>query len=108
MAAKKRSPKKRAPLTGVTSDAGALGKHGVTKGGRANQPTPKAPKASGGRDMKYMQTRINSAGWRELKMLALTEGRSLQSIVVDSLNDALRKHGRAPVVTGPSEDNPKD
>ena len=93
MAAKKRAPKKRAPLTGLTSGAGALGKHVVAKGGR---------------DMKYMQTRINSAGWRELKMLALAEGRSLQSIVVDALNDALRKHGRAPVVTGPSENNPKD
>lgn len=54
--------------------------------------------------MKYMQTRLTEPSWRELQMLRLERSESMQSLVVEALNDLLVKYGRKPVVAGPSED----
>jgi hypothetical protein len=54
--------------------------------------------------MKYLQTRLSEPSWKELKMLSLEAGESLQTLVVSALNDLMVKHGRKPVIAGPSED----
>jgi hypothetical protein len=59
----------------------------------------KAPPA-----VKFMQTRLTEPSWKELQLLRLEAGESLQTLVVRALNDLLVKHGRKPVIAGPSED----
>jgi hypothetical protein len=54
--------------------------------------------------MKYLQTRLTEPSWRELKMLSLEAGEPLQTLVVAALNDLMVKHGKKPVIAGPSED----
>jgi hypothetical protein len=44
------------------------------------------------------------AGRKELKMLSLETGESLQTMVVTALNDLMVKNGKKPVIAGPSED----
>jgi hypothetical protein len=61
--------------------------------------TAKAPPT-----MKYLQTRLTEPSWRELKMLSLDVGESLQTLVVGALNDLMVKHRKKPVIAGPSED----
>jgi hypothetical protein len=50
---------------------------------------------------KFLQTRINRDGWRELAKLSLDLDRSLQSLMIEAVNDMLGKHARPPVATGP-------
>jgi len=54
--------------------------------------------------MKYLQTRLTEPSWKELKMLSLDTGDSLQTLVVTALNDLMVKHGKKPVIAGPAED----
>jgi hypothetical protein len=54
--------------------------------------------------VKYLQTRLTEPSWRELKMLSLEVGESLQTLVVAALNNLMVKHGKKPVIAGPSED----
>jgi hypothetical protein len=65
-------------------------------------PPTKKPRAAG--NLRYMQTRLSEPGWRALRLLALDEGRPLQQLVLESLNDLLKKYGRDQVVTGPDTD----
>jgi hypothetical protein len=71
------------------------------------QPARKAAKkiAGSGRKLRYMQTRLSESGWKSLKLLSIELGKPLQGLVIEALNDMLRKHGRAPDVTGPEPDN---
>jgi hypothetical protein len=50
---------------------------------------------------KFMQTRINRDGWRELTNLATDLDRPLQSLMIETINDLLGKHARAQLATGP-------
>jgi hypothetical protein len=61
--------------------------------------TAKAPPT-----LKYLQTRLTEPSWRELKMLSLEVGESLQTLVVGALNDLMVKHKKRPAIAGPSED----
>jgi hypothetical protein len=54
--------------------------------------------------MKYLQTRLTEPSWKELKLLSLETGESLQTLVVTALNDLMAKNGKKPVIAGPSED----
>ncbi len=47
--------------------------------------------------------RLNREGWRELKILAANEARTLQSLMVEASNDLLRKYGRRPLAKGPTD-----
>jgi hypothetical protein len=67
------------------------------------RPTPPAKKAAAGK-LRYMQTRLAEPGWKALRMLSLEEGRPLQQLVLEGLNDLLKKYGRDQVVTGPDTD----
>jgi hypothetical protein len=54
--------------------------------------------------MKYLQTRLTESSWKELKMLSIETGESLQTLVVEALNDLMEKSGKKPVIAGPAED----
>ena len=62
---------------------------------------PPAAKKTTGRKLRYMQTRLAEPGWKALRMLSLEEGRPLQQLVLEGLNDLLAKYGKPQVVTGP-------
>ena len=71
-----------------------------------DEPTRKAAKtvAGSGVKLRYMQTRLSESGWKSLKLLSIELSKPLQGLVIEALNDMLRKHGRAPDVTGPERD----
>ena len=75
------------------------GKKTAKPGAKKGAATAKVPPA-----MKYLQTRLTEPSWRELKMLSLEAGESLQTLVVSALNDLMVKHGKKPVIAGPAED----
>lgn len=83
---------KRASLTGL-----GLARHVAPKG-----ETPAPAKPDTGKP-RHLQIRLNDAGWQELKMLSLAERRPLQALMIEALNDLLRKYGRGPMVEGPAE-----
>jgi hypothetical protein len=74
-----------------------LARHVAPKG----EPTAPAPIES--TKTRHLQIRLNDAGWHELKLLGLAERRPLQGLMVEALNDLLRKYGRGPLVEGPHE-----
>jgi hypothetical protein len=77
----------------------AIKKTAAKPGAKKGAEQKKAPA------MKYMQTRLTEASWKELQMLRLDQsGQSMQSLVVEALNDLMVKHGRKAVIAGPSED----
>ncbi len=86
---------KRPPLTNL-----GLARHVAPKGEAA---VPAAPAKGEGGKPRHLQVRLNDAGWQELKMLSVSERRPVQALMVEALNDLLRKHGRAPMVEGPNE-----
>jgi len=61
--------------------------------------------ATSGVKLRYMQTRLSERGWKSLKLLSIELGKPLQGLVIEALNDLLRKHGRSPDVSGPEPDN---
>ena len=70
-----------------------------------DKPARKAAMAAAsGVKLRYMQTRLSERGWKSLKLLSIELGKPLQGLVIEALNDMLRKHGRAPDVTGPEPD----
>ena len=60
---------------------------------------PKAAREPG--SFKFMQTRINREGWRELTNLSTDLDRPLQSLMIEAINDLLGKHARPKVAAGP-------
>jgi len=87
---------KRPPLTGM-----GLARHVAPKG-EAAAPAPAAAPTEATKP-RHLQIRLNNAGWQELKMLSIAEGRPLQALMVEAMNDLLRKYGRGPIVEGPNE-----
>ena len=71
-----------------------------------DEPARKAARAAAGSGVKlrYMQTRLSERGWKSLKLLSIELGKPLQGLVIEALNDMLRKHGRSPDVSGPEPD----
>ena len=63
----------------------------------------RAPAASGVK-LRYMQTRLSERGWKSLKLLSIELGKPLQGLVIEALNDMLRKHSRSPNVSAPEPD----
>jgi hypothetical protein len=55
----------------------------------------------GKQDMRGLLIRLNYAGLKALRQLALDKDRTLQSIGVEALNDLLRKYGGKAVVENP-------
>jgi hypothetical protein len=53
------------------------------------------------RDLRALLVRVNDAGYRALRQLALDEDRTVQSLAIEALNDLLKKRGAKPVVANP-------
>lgn len=51
--------------------------------------------------IRGVMTRINQRGWRDLKLLALERGTSLNALAVEAFNDVLRKYGKRASVENP-------
>jgi hypothetical protein len=64
---------------------------------------PAAPEPKEKAAFKFMQTRLNREGWRELTNLSTDLDRSLQSLMIEAINDLLGKHARPKVATGPAD-----
>jgi hypothetical protein len=86
-------------LSGQWRNFPMAGKKIAKSGAKKGAVTVKAPPT-----MKYLQTRLTEPSWRELKMLSLEVSEPLQTLVVAALNDLMLKHGKKPVIVGPSED----
>jgi Antitoxin-like ribbon-helix-helix len=89
---------KRPPLSTM-----GLGRHVAQKGEAA---IPAEPSAKKSKNFRFMQTRLNIEGWRELTHLSTDQERSLQSMMIEAVNDLLGKYGRPKVAAGP--DAPPD
>ena len=46
-------------------------------------------------------TRLNAEGWRELRILAAEGDTTLNALVIEALNDLLKKYGKRPLVENP-------
>jgi predicted HicB family RNase H-like nuclease len=46
-------------------------------------------------------TRVNQRGWRDLKLLAVERGITLNALAVEAFNDVLKKHGKKGSVENP-------
>jgi len=91
----------------LRSGAGSLSRHIASKGEAVSDgPARRAATAAGtsGVKLRYMQTRLSERGWKSLKLLSIELGKPLQGLVIEALNDMLRKHGRAPDLSGPDPD----
>jgi hypothetical protein len=53
---------------------------------------------------KGIMTRINTDGWRALRILAAEEGTTLNALAVEAFNDLLKKYGKKPSVENPLVD----
>ena len=87
--------------------AGTRSRHIAFKGKAVpDEPARRAATAPGtsGVKLRYMQTRLSERGWKSLKLLSIELGKPLQGLVIEALNDMLRKHGRSPDVSGPEPD----
>jgi hypothetical protein len=54
--------------------------------------------------IRGVMTRINQRGWRDLKLLALERGTTLNALAVEAFNDVLRKYGKRASVENPLVD----
>lgn len=53
------------------------------------------------KSVKGLMHRINEQGWKDLKILAAEQGITMNALVVEALNDLLRKHGKKPTIENP-------
>jgi len=75
------------------------GKKTAKSAAKKSAATTKAPPA-----MKFMQVRLTEPSWKELRMLSIEVGESLQTLAIQALNDLMTKNGKKAVIAGPSED----
>ena len=59
----------------------------------AAAPDTSGPKAP----LKGMTLRLNEPAWKQLKGLAIDEGRPAHDILIDAVNDYFRKSGKPPI-----------
>jgi hypothetical protein len=53
--------------------------------------------------VRHVLTRLNNEGWRALKLLTIERELPLQALLVEAINDLLKKHGKKPVAHGPKD-----
>ena len=56
------------------------------------EPTPGKPQP-----MKGQTLRLRMDAWRELKHLAVDEGKPTHDLLIEAVNDLLRKYGKRPI-----------
>jgi hypothetical protein len=65
------------------------------------KPKTTGPRARDPGAFKPVLVRINSEGWRALKILAVENDTTLNALAVEAFNDLLRKRGKRAVVQNP-------
>ena len=48
-----------------------------------------------------IMTRVNQRGWKDLKILTVERGVTMNALAVEAFNDLLKKHGKRAVVENP-------
>ena len=51
--------------------------------------------------VKGLMHRINEQGWKDIKVLAAERGTTLNALIVEALNDLLKKYGKKQTVENP-------
>jgi len=64
--------------------------------GKASARLPPAVSAPD-ESTKGQTLRLNMAAWRELKVLAIEQGKPAHTLLVESVNDLFRKYGKEPL-----------
>lgn len=82
----KASPAPLAPLAPLAAEA------------EGQDATAAEKPAPGPSDLKTMQVRVNRAGWIEYSRLAQDLDITLEQLMVDAMNETLRRNGRPPVM----------
>lgn len=91
------TPVTPAPGAPAATPAGQSAAAGATRnavGAGEGGPTPRAASREGRKQIAGFFTPEMSLA---LHMLALRQGRSLQSLMAEAFNDVLRKHGESPI-----------
>ena len=65
----------------------------ATKGEDPKVSAP-APPAEG---MKGQTLRLNLGAWRELKILAIEQGKPAHALLIEAVNDLFKKYGKEPL-----------
>jgi hypothetical protein len=65
------------------------------------KPKTTGPTARDAGAFKSVLTRMNTDGWRALRMLAVENDTTLNALAVEAFNDLLKKHGKRPLVENP-------
>jgi hypothetical protein len=66
------------------------------------KPKTTGPTARGNPEaFKSVLTRINTDGWRALRMLAVENDTTLNALAVEAFNDLLKKYGKRQSVENP-------
>ena len=65
------------------------------------KPKTTGPTARDAGAFKSVLTRLNTDGWRALRLLAVERDTTLNALAVEAFNDLLRKHGKRALVQNP-------
>jgi hypothetical protein len=65
------------------------------------KPKTTGPTARDAGAFKSVLTRMNTDGWRALRMLAVENDTTLNALAVEAFNDLLKKHGKRQLVENP-------
>ncbi|THD76152.1 MAG: hypothetical protein E7813_00115 [Bradyrhizobium sp.] len=65
------------------------------------KPKTTGPTARDPGSFKSVLTRINTDGWRALRLLAVEKDTTLNALAVEAFNDLLKKHGKRQSVENP-------
>ena len=65
------------------------------------KPKTTGPTARDPGSFRSVLTRMNSDGWRALRLLAVENDTTLNALAVEAFNDLLKKHGKRASVENP-------
>jgi hypothetical protein len=65
------------------------------------KPKTTGPRARDAGASKSLFVRMNTEGWKALKVLAIENERTLNALAVEAFNDLLKKHGKRPSIENP-------
>jgi hypothetical protein len=69
------------------------------------KPKTTGPRARDPGAFKSVLVRINTEGWRALKVLAAEQETTLNALAVEAFNDLLKKHGKRQSIENPLLDS---
>jgi hypothetical protein len=85
---------KRATLTDFTTPKPQAATPGAAPEAPAEPTTARAAKADPRRGLTL---RLSEPAWKQLKILAVQEGRHAHDLIIDGVNAVFEKHGKPPI-----------